>query len=77
VEHAKRSEKIPQLEQVEPNTYYSPEHQQTYHYFTRDELPSLFSKLKILYYIDGIEVDRTLKKPRYPWVIEYLGQRMR
>ncbi len=77
VEHVKRSEKIPQLEQVEPNTYYSPEHQQTYHYFTRDELPSLFPKLKILYYIDGIEVDRTRKKPRYPWVIEYLGQRMR
>ncbi|MFX1577532.1 MAG: class I SAM-dependent methyltransferase [Promethearchaeota archaeon] len=75
VEHVKRSEKIPQLEQVEPNTYYSPKHQQTYHYFTRDELPTLFPKLKVLYYIDGIEVDRTLKKPRYPWVIEYLGQR--
>lgn len=77
VEHVKRSEKIPQLEQVEPNTYYSPEHKQTYHYFTRDELPSLFPKLKVLYCIDGVEIDRTLKKPRYPWVIEYLGQRMR
>ena len=76
VEHVKCSKRIQDLEQVEPKTYYSPEHQQTYHYFTREELPALFPKLKILYYIDGIEIDRTLKKPRYPWIIEFLGQRM-
>jgi len=76
VEHVNRSKRIQDLEQVEPNTYFSPEHQQTYHYFTREELPALFPKLKILYYIDGIEIDRTLKKPRYPWIIELLGQRM-
>ena len=76
VEHVNRSKRIQDLEQVEPNTYFSPEHQQTYHYFTRQELPALFPKLKILYYIDGIEIDRTLKKPRYPWIIELLGQRM-
>jgi ubiquinone/menaquinone biosynthesis C-methylase UbiE len=77
VEHVKLSKRIQDLEQVEPNTYYSPEHQQTYHYFTRSELPALFPKLKILYYIDGIEIDRMIKKPRYPWIIEFLGKRVR
>jgi hypothetical protein len=76
VEHVKQSKRIQELEQVEPNTYYSPERQQTYHYFTRAELPTLFPKLKILYNVDGIEIDRTIKKPRYPWIIEFLGQRM-
>lgn len=76
-EHVKHSKTIKELEQVEPNTYYSPQRQQTYHFFTKTELPSLFPKLKVLYHIEGVEIDRSIKSPRYPWIIEFLGQRMR
>lgn len=76
-----QSEAIRSLEEVEPNTFYSPKRQRHYHFFTRDEILSLFPRLKVLYCIEGLELHRfrskTSKKPQTPFIIEFIGQRVR
>jgi tellurite methyltransferase len=62
---------------VEPNTYYHQKYHLINHFFTKDEVLSLFPKLKILYCSDCLQLLRKYKKPRYHWIIEYLGQRTR
>lgn len=62
---------------VEPNTYYVPQYQLHYHFFTQEEVLSLFSKMKVIHCVEGQESDLRLKKPRKEWIIEYLGQRVR
>ncbi|MFW9984197.1 MAG: class I SAM-dependent methyltransferase [Candidatus Odinarchaeota archaeon] len=81
VERIAQSEAIRALEEVEPNTFYSPQRKRYYHYFTRDEILSLFPKMRVLYCVEGVELDRfrskTSKKPQTPAIIEFIGQRMR
>jgi cyclopropane fatty-acyl-phospholipid synthase-like methyltransferase len=81
VERITQSATIRDYEEVEPNTFYVPERKRHYHYFTRDEILSLFPKMKVLYCVEGLELDRTrgktTKRPRTPTIIEFIGQRMR
>lgn len=81
VERIAQSETIRTLEEVEPNTFYSPQRKRYYHYFTRDEILSLFPKMRVLYCVEGLELDRsrskTSKKPQTPAIIEFIGQRIR
>jgi cyclopropane fatty-acyl-phospholipid synthase-like methyltransferase len=81
VERITQSATIRDYEEVEPNTFYVPERKRHYHYFTRDEILSLFPKMKVLYCVEGLELDRTrgktTKRPRTPPIIEFIGQRMR
>lgn len=81
VERIAQSETIRTLEKVEPNTFYSPQRKRYYHYFTRDEILSLFPKMRVLYCVEGLELDRsrskTSKKPQTPAIIEFIGQRIR
>lgn len=77
LEYVKRLKDTQNLELVEPNTYYSPRYQLHFHYFTKEEVQSIFPKLKILSCIEGVELDLSYKKPKPRWIIEYLGQRVR
>ena len=65
------------LEVVEPNTYYHRQYQLYQHFFTKDEVLSLFPKMKLLCCTEGVELVLTQKKPRYQWIIDYMGQRTR
>ncbi|MFX1563097.1 MAG: class I SAM-dependent methyltransferase [Promethearchaeota archaeon] len=65
------------LELVEPNTYYHRKYRLYNHFFTKDEVVSLFPKLKVLICVEGMELLLQYKKPRYQWTIEYIGQRIR
>ena len=62
---------------IEPNTYYVPRYKLQYHFFTQDEVLELFSKLKVIHCVEGVESSLEFKTPRKEWIIEYLGQRMR
>ncbi len=81
VERIAQSETIRALEEVAPNTFYSPQRKRYYHYFTRDEILSLFPKMRVLYCVEGLELDRfrskKSKKPQTPAIIEFIGQRTR
>jgi SAM-dependent methyltransferase len=81
VERIAQSETIRTLEEVEPNTFYAPKRKRHYHYFTRNEILSLFPKMRVLYCVEGVELDRsrskTSKKPQTPAIIEFIGQRRR
>ena len=70
------------LEWVEENTYYHARYRLYFHFFTKDEVLSLFPKLKVLSCVEGVGLalgtkGRGYKKPRYQWIIEYMGQRTR
>ena len=81
VERIAQSAALRALEEVEPNTFYAPQRKRHYHYFTRDEILSLFPKMRVLYCVEGLELDRfrskTSKKPQTPAIIEFIGQRIR
>jgi tellurite methyltransferase len=62
---------------IEPNTYYVPRYNLHYHFFTRGEVLELFSKLKTIHCVEGMESSLKFKKPRKEWVIKYIGQRKR
>ncbi len=65
------------LEEVEPNTYYHSKYRLYQHFFTKDEVLSLFPRLKLLCLVEGVELHPIQKKPRYQWIIDYMGQRTR
>ncbi len=65
------------VQMVEPNTYFVPRYKLHYHFFTRKEVLDLFSKLKSIHCIEGLQSSLKFKKPRKEWIIEYIGQRMR
>lgn len=62
---------------VEPNTYYVPRYNLHYHFYTKEEVLSLFPKLKVIHCVEGLESDLRFKKPRKEWIIDFLGQRIR
>jgi SAM-dependent methyltransferase len=66
-----------EVQKIEPNTYFVPRYKLHYHFFTKEEVLDLFSKLKVLHCVKGMESSLQFKKPRKEWVIEYIGQRMR
>jgi tellurite methyltransferase len=66
-----------EITSVEPNTYYVPKYKLNYHFYTKEEIIALFSKLKIIHCVEGLESDLRFKKPRKQWVIDFLGQRIR
>jgi SAM-dependent methyltransferase len=80
-ERIAQSEALRALEEVEPNTFYSPQRKRHFHYFTRDEILAWFPKLRVLYCVEGLELDRTVgktsKRPKTPPIIEFIGQRIR
>ena len=81
VERIAQSEALRALEEVEPNTFYSPKRKRHFHYFTRKEILSLFPNMKVLYCVEGLELDRSRgkssKRPQTPPIIEFIGQRIR
>jgi SAM-dependent methyltransferase len=66
------------LEVVEENTFYSPRRGSFIHYFTREEVLSLFAGFKVIYYADGTELDLghgEHSEPHYHGFIVYMGQK--
>jgi tellurite methyltransferase len=66
-----------EIKLIEPNTYYVPRYKLHYHFFTKKEVLDLFSKLKVIHCIEGMESNLRFKKPRKEWIVEYIGQRTR
>jgi len=63
------------LKLVSGNTFYSP-HGDTYiHYFTNNEIRSLFPEFKIVSFVQGFDLDLIHGEPHYHGFITYLGQR--
>ncbi len=77
VETLKHSKRLHELELVEENTYYHRKYRQHFHYFKRDELLSLFPKLRTIFYNEGTVHDLKKRDSRYHFILEYLGQRVR
>ncbi|MDH5753756.1 MAG: class I SAM-dependent methyltransferase [Candidatus Bathyarchaeota archaeon] len=69
-ERAKR-----RLEVVEENSFYSPKKNSFFHYFTKEEILSLFSDFKVIYYAVGTGLDLSHGERHYHGFIEYMGQR--
>ncbi len=63
------------LKAVEENTFYSSRRDSFMHYFTREEVLSLFAGFKVIYYAEGIELDIGHGKPHYHGFIVYMGQK--
>lgn len=68
-----RAKKI--LEVVEENTFYSPKRDSFIHYFTKDEILSLFADFKVIYYAQGTELDLDHGERHYHGFIMYMGQK--
>jgi 2-polyprenyl-3-methyl-5-hydroxy-6-metoxy-1,4-benzoquinol methylase len=73
------------MELVEENTYYYPPYKRYYHFFEKKEFLTLFSKLKTIYFAQGLDLDLrwgkgkdlSKRKGRLNGFIEYIGQRVR
>ncbi len=63
------------LRAVEENTFYSEKKDYFIHYFTEEELLSLFSDFKTVYCAKGIELDIEHGEPHYHGFIKYMGQK--
>lgn len=63
------------LEVVGENTFYSPKRDIFFHYFTEDEVLSLFADFKVIYYAKGTELDLAHGDPHYHGFIVYMGQK--
>lgn len=63
------------LEMVEENTFYSRKRNSFIHYFTREEILSLFAGLKVVYCATGTGLDVGHGEPHYHGFIEYMGQK--
>ena len=65
-----------QLEMVEENTFYLEKRDMYFHYFTKQEILSLFAGLKSVYYAQGMFLDISHGRPHYhDGFIEYMGQK--
>jgi len=69
-ERAKKS-----FEAVEENTFYSTRRQCFVHYYTRDEIVSLFADFKVIYCVEGTALDLAHGEPHCHGFIEYIGQK--
>ena len=76
VEHLDQITKWDNIEKVEENTYYHSEWKQYNHFFSRDEILSLFPKLKLEYCTDGLTFDRRPSHLKHTGVIQYVGHEM-
>ena len=64
------------LEMCEENTFYLEKRNIYFHYFTKEELLSLFDGLNTIYYAEGIFFDISHGEPHYhDGFIEYVGQK--
>ncbi|MCL0077254.1 class I SAM-dependent methyltransferase [Dehalococcoidia bacterium] len=64
------------LKVVEENTFFSPRRSAFIHYFTKEEVLSLFAGLQVIYCAEGIELDLGHGGDRhYHGFIEYMGQK--
>jgi len=63
------------LKEVEENTFYSAKRNAYIHYFTRDEIQSLFRGFKAVYFIEGVGLDLDHGESHYHGLIEYLAQK--
>lgn len=63
------------LEVVEENTFYSSQRNSFFHYFTREEVLSLFADFQVIYYAVGTGLDISHGGPHYHGFIEYMGQK--
>ena len=63
------------LEVIEENTFYSRKRDLLVHYFTREELLSIFTDFETIYCAEGIGLDLSHDEPHYHGFIEYIGQK--
>ncbi len=63
------------LKMVSENTFYSPRSETHIHYFTKDEIQTLFPEFKIVSFVQGLGLDITHGEPHYHGFITYLGQK--
>ena len=76
VEHLDYATTRKDIEMFEENTYYCSKYEQHFHFFTRDEILNLFSKLKHEYFSEGFTFDRRPTRLRHTGVIQYVGHEM-
>lgn len=62
------------LDEVEENTFYSKRRNSFTHYFTKEEVLSLFTNLKVVHCSTGTALDLGHGDPHYHGFIEYMGQ---
>lgn len=63
------------LEVIEESTFYSRKRDLLVHYFTREELLSIFTDFKTIYCAEGMGLDLSHDEPHYHGFIEYIGQK--
>lgn len=61
------------LDEVEENTFYSMRRNSFVHYFTKEEVLSLFTDLKIIHWATGVALGLNHGDPHYHGFIEYVG----
>lgn len=62
-------------EPVDENTFYLSSRGLHMHYFTAEEVRSLFSDLETIHFSEGIHLDTGHAKPHYHGFIQYMGRR--
>jgi len=70
-----RAEKA--LKAVEENTFYSPTRDSFVHYFTREEVLSLFGGFDVIYCVEGTGLDLDHGEPHYHGSIMYMGKKLK
>ncbi len=63
------------FDMIEENTFYSTRRECFVHYYTKEELLSLFADLRVIYCVEGTGLDLAHGEPHYHGFIEYVGQK--
>lgn len=63
------------LEAVEENTFYSPKRDSFAHYFTKEEVLSLFGGFDVIYCVEGTGLDLAHAEPHCHGFIMYMGKK--
>ena len=64
-----------EIEEVEKHTFYNKNWNVHFHFFSKDEILGLFPELKLHYYSEGLNFDRSPRRLRLNGVIQYIGQK--
>jgi len=65
------------FKEIETNTFYLPKRDYFTHYFTKNEILSLFDIFKVIYCAEGTELDMEHGEPHNHGFIIYLGQKVK
>ncbi|MGY5878724.1 MAG: class I SAM-dependent methyltransferase [Candidatus Thorarchaeota archaeon] len=75
VEDLKYLQSWDEIEKVAENTFYHANWDTHFHFFSKEEILGLFHGLKLQYYSEGLNFDRSPRRSRLNGVIQYVGQK--